>query len=127
MNVKHFECIFIYRTDIIKEIFFLSFFLSERKKENKQVQDNVSFLITSIHLIYPYVLYWAHVIVHAPYVLYHLFNDLDYRQSDSNNDVNPVDLFVIPIHYHEDVINEFGLLDDDDDNLTLLGKIKIMI
>ncbi len=68
------------------------------------------------------------LIVHAPHVLYHPFNDLDYRQSDSNSDVNPVDLFVIPIHYQEDVINEFGLFDDDDDdNLTLLGKINIMI
>ncbi len=101
------------------------FFLRERK----QVQDNVSFLIIVIYPIYPYVLQWAHAIGHAPYVVYHLFNDLDYSESDCDNDDYPIDLFVVPTHQQEHIYDEFGLFDDDDDedNLTFFGKMIIMI
>src|SRR5579871_2337686 len=101
-------------------------------RKKAQVQDNVSFLITLIHLIHPYVL-TGHIFsyTYMPYVLCHLFNDLDYRQSGSNNDDNPIDLFTVPIHQQEHVKhNECGLFDDDDDeedNLTLFGKMIIMI
>jgi hypothetical protein len=66
---------------------------------------------------------------HTPYVFYHIFDDLDYRQSGSNNDDNPLDLFVVPIYKDQHVDDEFGLFDDDDDedNLTLFGKMIIMI
>jgi hypothetical protein len=63
------------------------------------------------------------------YVLYHLFNDLDYSASDCDNDDYPIDPLVIPIHQQEYINDEFGLFDDDDDedNLTLFGKMIIMI
>lgn len=90
-----------------------------RKNERKQVQDNVSVLITPIHSIDPYGLFFTHVIPYAPSVFYHIFNDLDYLPSDNtNNDV-------IPRHRHEQIQNDFGLLDDDsEDNFTILGKRK---
>ncbi|CAF1520317.1 unnamed protein product [Adineta ricciae] len=45
----------------------------------------------------------------------------NYLPSDNTNNDNPIDLYVISRHRHEQLQNDFGLLDDDsEDNLTIL-------
>jgi hypothetical protein len=67
--------------------------------------------------------------VPVPDVLYHHFIDLDYSPSDCDNNNYPIDLFVVPIHQQEHINDEFGLFanDDDEADLTLYGKMIIMI
>jgi len=57
------------------------------------------------------------------------FNDLDHNQSDCDNTDYPINLFGVPIYQQEHINDEFGLFndDDDEDNLTLFGKMIIMI
>ena len=65
------------------------------------------------------------------------FIDLDYSSSDGDNGIDyPIDLFSAGIDQQEYINDEFGLFyhdgdddddDDDEDNLTLFGKMIIMI
>jgi hypothetical protein len=63
------------------------------------------------------------------YVIYDHFIDLDSSPTDCDHDDYPSHLFVVPIHQQEHINDEFGLFnnDDDEDNLTLFGKMIITI
>ena len=70
--------------------------------------------------------------VHVLHVFDHHFIDLDYSSSDGDNGDYPIDLFGQGIDQREYLNDGFGLFyhDDDDeeeDNLTLFGKMIIMI
>ncbi len=66
------------------------------------------------------------------YVFYDYLIDLDSSPSDCDNDDYPINRFPLAINQQEHINDEFGLFnndddDDDDDNLTLFGKMIIMI
>jgi hypothetical protein len=54
-----------------------------------------------------------------------VFNHLDNHASNSNKSNCLINLLVRPIQRDEHVDEEFGLFNDDEDNLTLLGKTMI--
>ncbi|CAF3897600.1 unnamed protein product [Rotaria sp. Silwood2] len=49
----------------------------------------------------------------------------NYRQSDHNSDDDPIDWFMVLNHQKEHIGDDFGLFDDDDDNLTLFDLKSI--
>lgn len=54
-----------------------------------------------------------------------VFNHLDNRASNSNKSNCLINLLVRPIQRDEHVDEDFGLFNDDEDNLTLSGKTMI--
>ncbi len=64
----------------------------------------------------------------APYVLYHLWDDLDCWQSGSRNSSTNIVNLVLPLLYQQEYVNDVsGLFDGNKYHLTFFGKKKKMI
>jgi hypothetical protein len=63
--------------------------------------------------------------VRAPYVLYHLWDDLDCREIGSSSD-NIVNLVVAPTHEQGYVNDENDFFYGDKHHITLFGKKKMI-